>query len=170
MAQGFWRLATSTLHNARIGSSNKLLYPYHPLFGKDLEVLGAAGGQRDQVYVQLPDRTTRGIPAWMFDELICAGVRPAEQPIIDSQALLRLADLLDLARADRRSAGHEPTIALSENTASAPSESSTSAPAIGPSKSRRVPPECQPEQVPVPVEGTALDRRFQRPTPKRRSR
>ncbi len=31
------------------------------------EVFGAAGGERDLVYVRLPNNTTRGVPAWMFD-------------------------------------------------------------------------------------------------------
>ena len=44
-------------------------------------MLGAAGGERDLVYVRLPNRTTRGVPAWMFDETICARVRCAERPI-----------------------------------------------------------------------------------------
>jgi hypothetical protein len=70
-------------------------------------VLGAAGGQRDIVYVQLPNRTTRGVPAWMFDEAICARVRCAERPTVDCRALLSLAHLLDSVRPAPRSAGDE---------------------------------------------------------------
>ena len=58
---------TGTLHNARIGLFPKILYPYHPLFGKECEAFGAAGGARDMVYVRLADRSTKGVPAWMFD-------------------------------------------------------------------------------------------------------
>lgn len=90
---------TDTLYTARIGRSGKVLYLYHPLFGKELEVFGAAGGKRDLVYVKLPNNTTRGIPAWMFDEVICAGIRSAERPIVDCRALLKLAVLLDSVRA-----------------------------------------------------------------------
>jgi hypothetical protein len=32
-ASGFWQ--RDTLHNARISLFSKILYPYHPLFGKD---------------------------------------------------------------------------------------------------------------------------------------
>ena len=70
-------------------------------------MLGAAGGQRDIVYVQLPNRTTCGVPAWMFDEAICARVRCSERPTVDCRALLSLAHLLDSARPAARSAGDE---------------------------------------------------------------
>jgi len=86
---------TCTIQNARLSRSAKVLYRYHPLFGQELEVLGGAGGKRDVVYVMLPGRTTRGVPGWMFDEVICSTVRLAERPTIDGGALLRLAQLLD---------------------------------------------------------------------------
>ncbi len=92
-----------TLHNARLSRSAKVLYPHHPLFGGELEVFGGAGGQRDLLYVKLPNSTTRGVPAWMFDEVICSTVRDAEQPVTDCGALLRLAQLLDSV------AGRSPT-------------------------------------------------------------
>jgi hypothetical protein len=44
----------------------------------------------------MPNNTTRGIPGWMFDESICAGIRSADRPTIDCPALIRLAQLLDL--------------------------------------------------------------------------
>jgi hypothetical protein len=72
-----------------------LLYPYHPLFGKEIEVFGAAGGQRDMIYVRLADSTIRGIPAWMFDPVVCANVRATEQALIESSALLKIAELIE---------------------------------------------------------------------------
>lgn len=86
----------------RLSKSARVLYPYHPLFGKELEVFGGAGGQRDVIYVRLPNSTTRGIPAWMFDEVLCSGIRTAEQPPIDGDALLRLAHLLDCVQESLR--------------------------------------------------------------------
>lgn len=100
---------TATLHNARIGLSLEILYPYHPLFGQDYEVFGAAGGKRDLVYIRLPDKTTKGVPAWMFDPAACAGVRLAERPLIDSRALVRLAQLLDSIATDAPTGGREAT-------------------------------------------------------------
>jgi len=107
LGRGFRQRAT--LHNARVGLFLKILYPYFPLYGEDYEVFGGAGGKRDMVYVRLADQTTRGVPAWMFDPAVCEGVRLAEESIIDCEALLRLAQLLDSLEADARSAGHEPT-------------------------------------------------------------
>src|SRR5947199_8457577 len=98
MATGYGSAPRRTLHTARIGSFAKILYPYYPLFGQEFELLGAAGGERDLVYVRLPNHTTRGVPAWMLDELICASVRCAERPTVDCRALLSLAPLLDSAR------------------------------------------------------------------------
>src|SRR5690606_3941905 len=85
---------TATLHNARFGLSTEILYPYHPFFGEDYEVFGAAGGKRDLIYIRLADKSSKGVPAWMFDPAICAGVRLADDPVIDCGALWRLADLL----------------------------------------------------------------------------
>jgi hypothetical protein len=118
---------TRTLHTADIGSFSKILYPYHPLFGKGFEVFGAAGGARDIVYVRLPSNTTRGVPAWMFDEIICARVRCAERPTVDCRALLSLAHLLDSARPALRSAGREFTLAAPQKSASSATQPSSSA-------------------------------------------
>src|SRR5690242_7928919 len=107
MAVGCGCAPRRTLHTARIGRFAKILYPYYPLFRQECEVLGAAGGERDLVYVQLPNRTTRGVPAWMCDETICARVRCAKRPTVDCRALLSLAHLLDSARPAARSAGDE---------------------------------------------------------------
>ena len=98
-----------TLHNARKGYL-RVLYPYHPYYGQTLEVFGAGGGLRDLVYVRMPNNTTRGIPGWMFDESICASVRCADRAIIDCQALLRLAQLLDLQLENRGIKRHESSV------------------------------------------------------------
>jgi hypothetical protein len=63
------------------------------------------------VYLRMPNNTTRGIPAWMFDESICASVRCADRAIIiDLQALLRLAQLLDLQLPSRGIERHESSV------------------------------------------------------------
>ena len=98
-----------TLHNARSGYL-RILYPYHPCFGQTFEVFGSAGGLRDLVYVRMPNNATRGIPAWMFDETICSSIRCADRPMIDCQALLKLAQLLDLQVESRGIGKHESSI------------------------------------------------------------
>jgi hypothetical protein len=108
-ARAYGAAQRETLHNARKGYL-RVLYPYHPYYGQTLEVFGANGGLRDLVYVRMPNNTTRGIPAWMFDESICASVRCADRAIIDCQALLRLAQLLDLQLENRGIERHESSV------------------------------------------------------------
>ena len=67
-------------------------------------------GLRDLVYIRMPNNATRGIPAWMFDETICASIRCADRPTIDCGALLRLAQMLDLQAESRGIGGHESLI------------------------------------------------------------
>ncbi len=120
MERGFGLRQTDTLHNARFGLSPKVLYPYHPLFGEDLEVFGSAGGRRDMVYVRLIDSSTRGVPAWMFDPVICAGVRDSELPAIAAEALLRLVDLLHSAAATGVTVSNDLTKARIQDEADGP--------------------------------------------------
>jgi hypothetical protein len=98
-----------TLYNARKGYL-RVLYPYHPYYGQTFEVFGSNGGLRDLVYIRMPNNATRGIPAWMFDEAICASIRCIDRPTIDCRALLRLAQLLDLQAESRSIGGHESSI------------------------------------------------------------
>ena len=112
--------ARQTLHNARSGYL-RILYPYHPCFGQTFEEFGSAGGLRDLVYVRMPNNATRGIPAWMFDETICASIRCADRPMIDCQALLKLAQLLDLQVESRGIGRHESSFAQSKIASKAPS-------------------------------------------------
>ena len=104
-----------TLHNARKGYL-RVLYPYHPYYGQTFEVFGSNGGLRDLVYIRMPNNATRGIPAWMFDETICASIRCADRPTIDCRALLRLAQLLDLQVDSRGIERHESSVPQSKNT------------------------------------------------------
>ena len=43
----------------------------------------------------------------MFDPGVCAGVRLAEEPLVDVHALVRLAQLLDSMAPDAPNEGHE---------------------------------------------------------------
>lgn len=61
------------------------------------------------MYVRLPNNTSRGIPAWMFDEAVCASVRSADQPTIECGSLLRLCRLLDSYSGEMRNAAHDST-------------------------------------------------------------
>jgi hypothetical protein len=129
-------------------------------------MLGAAGGERDQVYVRLPNDTTRGIPAWMFDEAICAFIRPAEKPLIACQALLELSRLLDAVKPVVRSAAHEDPTASAHNThfpGAKPASSDVGTTGVKRSHSERIP-----DQVPAPLAGAAALGRAQQKAAKRR--
>lgn len=102
MAPAFGFRRRDTLHNARIGLFSEILYPHHPLFGKDRESFGSAGGKRDMVYVRLADRSTRGVPAWMFDPVVCSGIRTAGKPLIERAAPVGLSVLLARHEANAR--------------------------------------------------------------------
>jgi len=167
MAQEFRPLATRTIHTAHIGLS-KLLYPFHPLFGKEIEVLGGAGGERDQVYVRLLNHRTHGVPAWMFDEAICAGIRSAEKPTIACPALLKLAQLFDSLKRVERSEAHEDTTSSSPNAHVPPPGSKPASSDVGTGAVERIHSERLPGQVPAPMAGSAPVGRSPRKTRKRR--
>jgi hypothetical protein len=113
MEPGCGSAVRQTLHNARKGYL-RVLYPYHPYYGQSFEVFESTGGLRDLVYIRMSNNATRGIPAWMFDETICASVRCADRPTIDCRALLRLAQLLDLQVESRGIGEHESSIPWSK--------------------------------------------------------
>lgn len=161
------RASTGTLHTAHFGLL-KLRYPFHPLFGTPLEVFGAASGERDLVYVKLPNNTTRGVPAWMFDEGICASVRPAEWPMIDCGALLRLAHLLDSVKSERHSAGHESDIKTSLPSNPTPPRSIPVAAGVDNASGQQMRSERSSDEVPATVAGTASSSSTQGENPKRR--
>lgn len=96
-------------HTARFAHFAKLLYPYHPLFQADSLGLEIVARRSDMLVTQLPDGTRRGIPAWMFDEVICATVRESSEPIVDTNSLLELIKLLELNGMEIRIARDERT-------------------------------------------------------------
>jgi len=66
---------------ARLRHSGILLYPNHPLFQQraDLEIVEL---RSDMVVVRLTDGSRQGIPAWMFDPVVCSTVRSSPKPEI----------------------------------------------------------------------------------------
>ena len=142
----------------RLSKVAKILYPYHPWFGKELEVFGGAGGQRDVIYVKLPNNTTRGVPAWMFDEVICAAVRTAEHPTVDGGALLRLAQLLDSVQGSART-GDDENQSHSQTQSISASAAVAAGSAVGISGTKTPHPGHQSGQVRAVVSPTDRERR-----------
>jgi len=73
----------------------KLVYPYHPLFNASGMALEIIGERSDMLVARLPDGSRRGIPSWMFDEMVCAGIHEGDRPTVDVASLVELMDLLE---------------------------------------------------------------------------
>jgi hypothetical protein len=96
-------------HTARFRDFAKLLYPYHPLFQGGPTELEIVGARSDMLVVQLPDGARRGVPAWMFEEEICAAVRHSPHPMVEVTALIEIVKVLELNGRELRSARDECT-------------------------------------------------------------
>ena len=109
MGLAFGFVQSGLSHTARFRPFAKLLYPYHPLFREGPTELEIIGVRTDMVVVQLSDGTRRGIPAWMFDEGICAAVRHSAHPMVEVVSLLEIGKLLELNGSEIRRACDECT-------------------------------------------------------------
>jgi hypothetical protein len=118
--------------------------------------------------VKLSNNTTRGVPAWMFDEVICSSIRAAKQPVIDCGALLRLVELLDSLEASPRTGDNDNSRFQTKSTSAAPPVATDAATGIGGTKSTH--PGEQPCQVRAVVPPTAGKRRSPKASKSRRQR
>jgi len=98
MAPAFGSQQRDSSHTAHFSLNTKLRYQFHPLHGADFEIIGGVGGLRDEIHVRLPNNTTRGIPAWMFDEVLCSAIRIEQDPFVDPAALIDLMRLLEVSQ------------------------------------------------------------------------
>ena len=158
---------TDTHHNARNARLAKILYPYHPLYGKTVKVFGSAGGQRDIVYILQPNNATRGIPGWMFDEVVCASVRAADSPVIECHALVQVRQLLDSAKPAERTGEHEPS-ASHHSANSRPNPSNPTDSPARRAKGRRPDTRTKPREVRAVAARTSRSRRSSRHLGERR--
>jgi hypothetical protein len=85
----------SPSHNAYVLETVTVRYRWHPLYGQALRVLKRERdrhGHGEYLFCELPDRTSRSLPAWMFSsESTAFSVGP---PAIAIEALSELRDLL----------------------------------------------------------------------------
>lgn len=78
------------------GSSARVWYRHHPLFGTDVCIVRRANRVGPQhVLIMLPDESHCAIPTWMLDEAFCNGLVDAAEPCIAVAALHRLRMLID---------------------------------------------------------------------------
>lgn len=86
------RVAHNTLSQK---SLVRILYPFHPLVGREFPVVARFKGPPAAVLVQLEDRRLI-LPLWMT-ERAAGNVALADQPQIQAQSLLTMADLVGQA-------------------------------------------------------------------------
>ena len=69
-------------HSAYNVRTARIAYPWHPLFGKTLQVSPHRRGKDLQcIYTEERPDLSRELPTWMFDESYCAGMTLGEARI-----------------------------------------------------------------------------------------
>ena len=89
---------TTRRQNTHITDRREVCYPWHPWYGQVVEVVeGVKRGDRSVWRCRLAgDGSGRAIelPQWMLDRAACCILRMAEAPVVTSQALRQLRELL----------------------------------------------------------------------------
>ena len=74
--------AANKRHSAYSFRAARIAYPWHPLFGKTLQVSPHRRGKDLQcIYTEERPDLSRELPTWMFDESYCAGMTLGEARI-----------------------------------------------------------------------------------------
>src|SRR5437764_14831335 len=94
--------AWSPSHNAYVLETVTVRYRWHPLFGQALCVVKRESdrhGHGEYLFCELPDRTSRSLPAWMFSsERNAFSVGPPAMAIAELSALCELLSRLQRSR------------------------------------------------------------------------
>ena len=92
------RHCTTAFKNAHGTIFRELLYSWHPWFAHRVAVHEAIGKSNEVVFRCTLSGSDAGraveIPAWMFDQTVCAAARLAAAPYVNAAALSALRDLL----------------------------------------------------------------------------
>jgi hypothetical protein len=91
---------TEVINTHRTGI-RKLLYRWHPLYGKELTIQGERNRHGAVMFVCSIDEDSGGafleVPAWMFDAATCCRFESGSSAHVDVYALRSLRALLDVA-------------------------------------------------------------------------
>ena len=89
---------TETLNTDKT-ESRTVVYPWHPFYGKAVEINGERNRRGTIVYVCTSDGSDAGavmeVPAWMFDPAVCCLLRSADHARVHVGALRALQVLLN---------------------------------------------------------------------------
>jgi hypothetical protein len=90
---------TTEALNTHKTDTRKVLYPWHPFYGRSLRITGQRNRRGTIVFVCTPDEVNTPsvleIPGWMFDDAVCCQFRPASVVSVDLSALRGLRALLE---------------------------------------------------------------------------
>jgi hypothetical protein len=83
-------------HKTHKGGFVKVHYPWHPLFGCEVQVLNVSHRGGDSFYCVRPaDASLLLVPVWMTDEAECRRFVKRETPQVSVAALKQLRQLID---------------------------------------------------------------------------
>ena len=89
--------------NTHKTGARKVLYPWHPLYGKEVIIRGERNRRGAVMYVCSIDEDQAGafleVPAWMFDGAICCRFGSGSSAHVDVYALRSLRALIEAATA-----------------------------------------------------------------------
>ena len=84
-----------TSHTAHYHGKVTVFYPWHPLFGKELEVAHYQDNEKGLfIKCKMPDDTWVMMSQWMTDEQYCKSMKEVETPTLSILALENLSSLL----------------------------------------------------------------------------
>ncbi|MDD5478059.1 MAG: hypothetical protein PHG87_07705, partial [Candidatus Omnitrophica bacterium] len=90
---------TNRLHNTPLNHILKILYPWHPDFGRDVYIVRVQIKGGKLFYNYRFDLTkkqiAKEIPAWMFDEKSCSDFKISSSPSFTEESLFSLKEILD---------------------------------------------------------------------------
>ncbi len=82
-------------HNASV-SRIKVYYPFHPYYGRELELAYKPNNREGTVAVYIQDRNHQKIPRWMIEPK-AAEYKLSSQAYVHFKALLSLRELISLS-------------------------------------------------------------------------
>jgi hypothetical protein len=95
----FFPRDTNLLHNTPQNHILRILYPWHPDFGREVYIdrVQFKGGKLFCNYRlnQTKKHIAKETPAWMFEEKSCSGLKISDSPSFCEEALFSLREILD---------------------------------------------------------------------------
>jgi hypothetical protein len=86
-------------HTTHKLSLQKIHYRHHPFYGTEVEVVRPLRRFDEESFVvKLPEGLQIAVPAWMLDSIYCSQLPQRDHPLIALEALLALAEVIEITR------------------------------------------------------------------------